>query len=475
MTRPATPIPWEPRPYMERAVEALVERGAMGLFADPGLGKTSCTLAALRILREERIAKTALVVAPLRVCRHVWPSEAAKWADFADTRVEVLHGSKKDAALAREADVYCVNPEGLDWYVDAVAGGARLPDVLVMDESTLFKNKQSGRSKALRSMAPYFRRRYSLTGTPAPNGLVDLFGQVLLLDLGATFGPFVGRFRNEYFDQDVVHNRWVPKPGAEEAIYKKLGPLAFRLDERDHLELPELSEVYVDVDLPPKARKAYDQLEATLVADLESGRVAAMNAAGVTSKLRQLTSGAAYADDGAALPAHGEKYSAVFELLDEMRGQAAIVFYEYVSERDALAARLEREGYAWADMGPKATASQERESQARLDAGDLEVVLAHPKSAARGLNMQRASVEIWTSGTWDLELYLQGIKRVHRSGQVRRCTVFRLVCPGTIDELVWARVDQKDAAQRRLLDALRDHYGLNARRVGRVMRADEVD
>jgi SNF2 family DNA or RNA helicase len=220
--------PWRPKPYHKRAVRFGVERAAAGFFLDPGLGKTSITLAVFDVLRQQKLTRGVLVIAPLRVAYLVWPREVAKWKDFAHLRVSVLHGPKKAAALRRPADVYVINPEGLEWLFGAL--GPRTDtwpfDMLVIDESTKFKNTQTVRFKVLRAQLHRFRRRYILTGTPAPNGLIDLFGQIFVLDLGRALGQYVTHYRNAFFDRTGFGGyTYRPRPGAEAHCPRSSPPL----------------------------------------------------------------------------------------------------------------------------------------------------------------------------------------------------------------------------------------------------------
>ena len=251
--RPLTTL-WKPHNYQKKAVKFLVENGAAALFLDPGLGKTSITLAAISFLIKRGIISKVLLIAPLRVCHSVWPREIEKWKDFSHLRIEILHGPKKDEALKRDADIYIINPEGLDWLlqvqktkstngktkvgVDLRRWKALGFDTLVVDELTKFKNTSTNRFKSLKLVLHTFARRWGLTGSPASNGLMDLFGQCFVLDLGRTFGPYITKFRMQYFDQGYDGFSWTLKEGAEKEIYKRVAPLALRMAAEDYIEMP---------------------------------------------------------------------------------------------------------------------------------------------------------------------------------------------------------------------------------------------
>jgi hypothetical protein len=462
-------VPWQPHAYQRRAVAFLVARGAAGLFLDPGLGKTSITLAAYQALARAGVARRMLVVAPLRPAYEVWPAEAAKWREFAGLRVTVLHGSRKDRLLEEPADVFVVNPEGLGWLTAAVQEKRfKLPDVLVVDESTYFKHTRTLRSKLLRALLPRFRRRYILTGTPAPNGILDLFGQVYLLDLGDALGRFISHFRQAYFFQTGFGGfQWTPLPGAEEKIYARLQPLVLRLDAADYLAIPPLRVVDMTVTLPPRARAVYQRLEREFAVLLASGEVTAVNAAVAAMKLRQVVNGSVYLDaevrrfDGPIAKRrvaviHAAKAEALAELLEELSGQPLLVAYEFDHDLPAIASAAEVPLEDLAVIGGKTTPTRTRELLRAWDAGELRVLAVHPASAAHGLNLQAGGTHLcWYGLTWNLEHYDQLIRRLWRQGQARRVTVHRLVVRDSIDEAVLAALGAKARTQRHLLDALR--------------------
>lgn len=451
-----------------RAVKWLLERGAAGLFLDPGLGKTSITLAALDVLREKGLMRGALVIAPLRPCYLVWPAEVQKWADFAHLKVAILHGPKKEEALRSRADIYVINPEGLRWlFLKIGLGRDNWPfDVLVVDESTKFKHTNTQRFKELREPLRRFRRRYILTGTPAPNGLMDLFGQIYLLDLGNALGQYITHFRTKFFNSGGYGGyEWFLKAGADKEIYDRIAPLVLRMDQKDYLELPPLIEVDHWVDLPAPAMRVYVDLETRFVADLESGKIKAATAGAATTKLRQIANGGIYLDEVVngkrrAEHLHATKTDALIELLEKLSGQPTLVAYEFEHDLARIKNDLKREGFGDVPhLGggvPMRTAMRVAED---WNAGKLPVLLGQPQSIAHGLNLQKTGrAVIWYSLTWDLELYDQFVRRVWRQGQTSRVFVYRILARKTIDEAVLAAIRAKTKTQGALLNALRSYY-----------------
>lgn len=466
-------IPWKPHGYQKKAVRWGVSRAAAGLFLDPGLGKTSIMLAVLKILQREKLVRHALVIAPLRVAYSVWPEEARKWRDFAHLRVAVLHGPRREEAARRPADVYVLNPEGLSWYTARLRAGAfELPDALIVDESTRFKNARALCFRLLKPLLPRFRRRYALTGTPAPNGLIDLFGQLYVIDQGAALGRFISQYRNEYFVAAGFGGyRWVPQTAAEpggkgatERIYERISPVVLRLDADDYLRLPPKIVTDVRVDLPPKARKVYEKLEKELVLQLAEGRVTATNAAVLTSKTRQVASGSIYLDEkegderkrrAGVSEIHAAKLDALVDLVEELSGQPTLIAYDFIHERERLL-RVLPKGTPY--LGGGVSGKRGLEIERAFGRGEVPLLLAHPRSAGHGLNLQAGKAIVFFSLTWDLELYDQSIRRIWRQGQTGRVFVYRLVARDTIDEVIVAAIARKTKTQKELLDLLRQRY-----------------
>jgi SNF2 family DNA or RNA helicase len=454
--------PYTPHAYQKKAIKFLVAHACAGLFLDPGLGKTSIVLAAFKLLKAKGYLRKMLVIAPLRPAYSTWPGEVQKWKDFSDLKVVVLHGPDKDKLLKSDADVYVINPEGLQWlFRSCPPAKSWLWDMLVVDESTRFKHTNTQRFKTIRPFLDYFKRRYILTGSPAPNGLMDLFGQIYLLDLGNALGRFVTHYRMSYFDATGYGGyTWVLRAGAEEQIYKKIQPLVLRMSAADYLDLEPYIPNVVPVELPSDARKVYDQMESTMLAEVENGIVTAANAAAATGKCRQIANGGLYlAPPGGTetkrgtAAIHEAKLDAVEEIIEELQGKPALIAYEFDHDRIRLQERLGDVPY----IGGGVSTTKFKQIETRWNAGLIPVLLAQPQSVAHGLNLQgTGAAVIWHSLTWDLENYEQLIRRVWRQGQRERVVVHHIVAKDTIDEVIMRTVNRKDKTQKALLEALKE-------------------
>lgn len=456
--------PYKPHKYQEKAIQFVVERSEAGLFLDPGLGKTSIMLAALKILRRVDFVKTMLVVAPLRPCYGVWPKEVKKWSDFENLSVGVLHGAQKEKVLREKHQIYVINSEGLQWLSGKLRGESFPFDILVVDESSKFKAVNTQRFKTLKQLLPKFKRRYILTGTPAPNSLMDLFGQVLIMDLGKTFGPYVTKFREEYFHRTGFGGyTWTLKPDGMQAIHDRLAPKVLRMSAEDYLELPELIIEDIVVELPPKVMLMYKQLENELRLDFLEGRVSAVNSAVASMKCRQIANGGIYLDgvaDDAGNRAwkhlHDAKIDAVEDLIEELAGQPALIAYEFKHDLERLLKLL---GKDTPYIGGGVSGAQSDKHVDAWNRGELKALLGHPQSMAHGLNMQqKGRAIIWAALPWSLELYDQFIRRVWRQGQKERVFVYRIIAKGTVDEAIVKALSSKDRSQQALFNALKDYW-----------------
>lgn len=464
------PLPtWEPKPYQERALEMMVKQASVGLLLDPGMGKTSTVLAGFDVLKSAGFMQKLLIIAPLRVCHSVWPNEVRKWQNFAHLRTSLIHGSvdQRLEALRADADIYLINPEGLLWLLNEEYNLLQAHDFdgLCVDESTRFKNTTSKRFKLLRKYLPTFRRRWILSGTPAPNGIIDLFGQMLILEpSGAVLGKYITHFRNTYFIPSGYGGYdWKLQEGAGEKILDKISPFVIRLTAEEHLDMPELrigGQWDVLVDLPPKARKVYDEVQSDFITLLGSGALVASNAAAAGTKCRQIANGAVYFTDQGDygqepditrkdwVAIHTAKLDALESLLEELSGQPALIFYEFDHDRQRIQERLDL---------PCLTGTSAKKGAKLVDAfnrGELRGLLAHPASAGHGLNLQESCQHvIWFGLTWNLENYQQGIDRVYRQGQDGAVTVHRILTRGTLDERVAEVLAHKDVEQSAILAA----------------------
>lgn len=448
---------WKPHDYQKRGIRFLIENACAGLFWDPGMGKTTTMLAAFKLLRSKGWAKRMLVITPLRPAWSVWPGEARKWTEFNGLSVRVLHGVDKSWANVFNSDINVINPEGLPWLLGGING--EWPwDILVVDESTKFKHTNTQRFRVLKPHLEKFKRRYILTGHPAPNGLLDLFGQVFILDLGHALGRFITHYRTTYFNQSGFGGFfWSPKPDAERKIYKRLAPLVLRLEAKDHLELPPLLFNRVEVELPERARKAYREMEALLITELASGKVIAANAAAASGKCRQIANGGLYGADGLERTVHhvhDAKLDATEEIVEELQGTPALIAYEFNHDLERLQKRFPGAPH----IGGGVPVKRFREIEAEWNAGKLPVLLVQPQSAAWGLNLQGTRGHIiMHSETWDLDARDQLIERVWRQGQEAGVTVHDIVAKDTVDEVIMMMLKKKDKVQRNLLDALKEY------------------
>lgn len=489
-----SPTEWKPHAYQRKAVKFLLEHAGAALFLDPGLGKTSISLAAQSILKKEGVSGKTLVIAPLRVCLSVWPNESEKWKNFGHLRVAVLHGKGKEERLwDGDADIYCINPEGLEWlfgvtktrgrdgkvkvHVD-VKRVARLFDELgftdlIVDESTKFKSSASQRFKILKLVLRYFIRRWILTGTPAPNGLLDLFGQIFIVDMGRTLGEYITHYRKKFFDPVGFGGfSYRPKPGAELAIYKALKKLVLRLDAKDYLELPEVIVNPIRFDLPEDARKLYDELEDEMVSEFGENKITALNAASAMSKCAQVANGGLYEQKDPLIAEkrtrgvskwmeiHNYKTDIAVELVDELNGQPVMIAYEFVHDLERL---REAFGKEIPYIGGGVSAASGKAIEQQWNAGRIPVLPVQPASAAHGLNLQGASDAevghlIFYGMTYDYELYEQLIRRIARQGSKhKRVIVHLILARDTVDEAKYFAIRSKEKGQNKLLDALRTY------------------
>lgn len=477
---------WCPHVGQKKAVKYLLEHAVAALLADVGVGKTSIVYAAFKMLKKRGIAKKMLVIAPLRVTQLVWPAEARKWTDFSGLRVEVLHGPDKEAALFRDADVYVINPEGLSWLLDEQKSVTRTGkvtvvcdprefkklgfDTLVIDELTKFKAISTNRSKTLRMVSDTFSRRWGLTGTPVSNGLMDLFGQMLILDGGRSLGRYITHYRRDFFDLGYDGLTWKLKPDAEERIYDRIRPVALRLAASDYIDMPELVENRIEIDLPPVARRIYNELEDDLIAELEDGLTVTASNAGVKSiKIRQVAAGGVYLED---FPLKGNSYSvrrtprpwvwlhdakteALAELVEGLQGSPILVAYEFQHDLERIRGEF---GADVPVIGKGVSDARVKEIEAAWNRGELPVLCGHPQSVGHGLNLQHAGNHIcFYSPIWNLEHRDQFIGRIRRQGS-RHQTIFShtIVARNTIESRILRALDGKASAQNSLLEALRD-------------------
>lgn len=458
--------------YQKKAIKFLLMHGAAALLFDPGMGKTAIVLKAFDSLIKAKTANKMLVIAPLRVMQLVWPDEPGEWEDLKHLRIAVLHGKHKQEALESDADIYVINPEGLPWLLGADKRGqidkrkfkSYNFDTLCIDELTKFKTTSGKRFKMLKQVLPTFSRRWGLTGTPAPNGLMDLFGQMYVLDLGNALGQYITHYRMKYFRAvDPNGWKWVLQPGAAESIYERIKPLALRASAEDHLELPEIVPRKIMVDLPDKVRDMYEALEDDFIAKMGTKEIVAANAAAASTKCRQVCNGAVYIDDDVAsrivgkkrgvLELHEQKIEALQDLADELNGQQLLVAYEFNHDE----ARLRKAFPKATFMSDANTMAKAKKVEQAWNNGEIDILFGHPSSMGHGLNFQKSNAQhvVWFGMTWDLELYDQFIKRIRRQGnKALRVFVHHIMARKTIDEVIYIVQRSKARTQTALLDAL---------------------
>lgn len=419
------------------------------------MGKTVTTLTAVNELIYYRFqAAKALVIAPKKVAEATWQDEVRKWDHLSLLRVSTVLGSaaQRVRALAAPADVYIINRENTAWLVDYYRNSWPF-DMVILDESSSFKDRSTKRWRALKAVRPCIRRMVLLTGTPSPNGLADLWAQVFLLDGGARLGKTLTGFREQYFLPDKRSAAQVftykPRDGAEVSIREKIGDICVSMKAEDYLQLPECVAVNVPVVLDARAQKLYDRMEREMLLEIDGENITAESAAVLTQKLLQLAGGAVYDAEHQAKPVHGCKVEAFLELVEALNGQHALVFYAFVHEKERLLAALKKSGL-------RVRVFQDSRDAEAWNAGQVDLLLAHPASTAYGLNLQQGgSHVIWFGLTWSLELYQQANKRLHRQGQSERVIIHHLAVRGSVDEDVLAALDGKSDTQEALLQSLK--------------------
>ena len=444
-----------PHPYQEFCIQAILDKPAVGLFLDMGLGKTAITLTAVNELRYGRFAvRKCLVIAPKKVAEATWQREAAKWDNLRHLRFATVLGStrKRIQALLSPADIWIINRENVTWLVDYYLNDWPF-DMVVIDESSSFKSHSAKRFKSLASIRPHITRIVELTGTPSPNGLMDLWSQIYLLDGGERLGKYYTHFRDRYFDpgrrgRDVIY-QYDPKDGAADAVLSKISDICISMKASDYLQLPDCIVHDIPVELDAKAKKAYNELEKKMVLSLPDGDIDVASAAALSNKLQQLAHGALYDEDHKVHIVHDCKIEAFLELIEQLHGQHALVFYNFKHDKDRLMEALAKSKLRVREFTGAA-------EEIDWNAGKIDVLLAHPASTAYGLNLQDGGHHIiWFGLNWSLELYQQANKRLHRQGQKEPVIIHQLICTGTRDEDLVEALGDKDASQEKVLESLK--------------------
>lgn len=440
--------PYVPHDYQKRAIRKMLEQACLGLFLHPGLGKTSISLMTHTILQNKKFIKATLVIAPLRAIYNVWPAEVKKWQEMSHLSVGIIHGADKLAVLREKHDIYVINPEAVAWLVDVLLKMKVWPfDMLVVDESTKFKDGRTQRFLALRKILPKFKRRYILTGTPVPNGLLDLFGQIYILDLGHSLGAYITRYRATYFYQTGYGGyTWAPQFDAMERITERIEPLTLTMTREEYLTLPELVQTMVWLDLPKPARKIYKDMETKFLTELANGEViTSPNAAAAGGKCRQILNGALYTSPDKDWEAiHDAKLDALADLLEELSGAPLLVLYEFIHDKERLLKR-----FPFAKIIGGQSMKKDQLVIEQFNRGEIGMVIGHPASMGHALNLQGQCAHVcWFGLTWNFEHYDQAIQRVWRQGnEATHVIVYHLCVRNSLDEVVVKAIYGKDMMQ----------------------------
>jgi SNF2 family DNA or RNA helicase len=447
---------YNPYDYQKYAINYILTNPIAAVFLDMGLGKTSITLTALDdLLFDYFDIHKVLIIAPLRVARNTWSAEIEKWEHLWDLKYSIVVGTEGErlAALNKQADIYIINRENVQWLVEK-SGVPFNFDMLIVDELSSFKSWQSKRFRSIMKVRPKVKRIVGLTGTPSSNGYLDLFAEFRLLDLGQRLGRFIGQYRNAYFKPDKMNGPIVYSykliPGAEQQIYKKISDITISMKSTDYLKMPELVSSNYEVYLDEKEKERYEELKKDLVLQLSDGEITAANAASLSGKLCQMANGAIYTDDGSALEIHDKKLDALEDIVEAANGKPILLIYWFRHDMDRIMKKLNELKVPFEKLDTDASIK-------KWNNGDLPVAILHPMSGGHGLNLQSGgSTIVWFGMTWSLELYQQTIARLWRQGQTANTVVVQhIVAKGTIDERILKALSQKDNSQSALIDAVK--------------------
>lgn len=447
---------YKPHEYQKYAIGFIKKNPIAAILLDMGMGKTSIVLSALNELMYDSFEVTkVLIIAPLRVARNTWSDEIKKWDHLNGIRYSIAVGTAAErlAALQADADIYIINRENVPWLVEE----SGIPfdfDCVVVDELSSFKNWQAKRFKALMKVRPKIRRIVGLTGTPSSNGLMDLFAEFKVLDMGERLGRFISQYRVNYFKPDRVNGPIVYSykllPGAEERIYDKISDITISMKATDYLDMPELISNEYKVYLDEDEREKYVEMKDELVLQLPGGEITAANAAALSGKLSQLANGAIYDDDGSVNAFHERKLDALDDLIESANGKPILMAYWFKHDLARITGRLKKLKVVFEKLDSD-------KSIEKWNAGELQVGLIHPASAGHGLNLQSGgNVIVWFGITWSLELYQQTVARLWRQGQTSgTVAVIHIITAGTVDERILKALEAKDQTQSALIDAVK--------------------
>lgn len=441
---------YQPHNYQKLATKFIEEHPQAAVFLGLGMGKSIITLTAVwNLMFDSFDVRRVLVIAPLRVARNTWPAELAKWDHLRQLRMAVAVGSERErrAALQSGADVVVMNRENVDWLITR-SGIKWQWDMVVIDELSSFKNHRAKRFTALLKVRTHVKRIVGLTGTPAANGLMDLWAEFRLLDLGERLGRYISRYQERWFDPDKRNGMQIfsykPKKGAEAEIYEAISDITLSMKTTDYLTLPPLTVTTQRVEMNTKERKVYDQLANDLVVELDGEVIDASNAAVLAGKLTQMANGAIYTETGDVIGIHEHKLDALEDLIEAANGNPVLVCFWFKHDLERIMERF-----------PNACQLKTSADINDWNAGQIEIGLIHPASAGHGLNLQAGgSILIWYSLTWSLELYQQANARLYRQGQAQPVTITHIACKNSIDEHILNALEAKNTTQSALIDAV---------------------
>jgi SNF2 family DNA or RNA helicase len=445
--------------YQRTAVEHIEENPYCGLFLDMGLGKTVSTLTAILDLLENCVISKVLVVAPKRVTQVTWGNEIKNWEHLKGLRLSVIDGTadQRRAAMMADADIYAVSRDNIVWLIQEY-GGVRLPyDMVVIDELSSFKNHASKRFKAFRKVRKFIPRVVGLTGTPSPNGLIDLWAQMYLIDEGQRLGKSIGRYRDEFFtagqrNGDIVYS-YVPKSPAEETEQKistRISDICLSMTAEDYLKMPDKIMIYDNVEMDEKDYKRYKEFERERILELidSDEPLSAASAAALSNKLQQFANGAVYDSERNVMQVHDQKIEKLKELVEAANGNPVLVAYSFKHDLDKITEALKEY---------KPVKLQTPADIQRWNEGKIQVLITHPASAGHGLNLQKGgNIIIWYGNTWSLELYLQFNARLYRQGQKKPVYIHHIVTKGTVDEKIIRSLGGKKDTQDGLMNCIKE-------------------
>lgn len=439
--------------YQKRAIKRMIKEPELALFLDLGLGKTIVSLVSLKRLITTNRVKRVLIIAPLSVVHNVWVQEARKWSYTRDLRFTILHGPEKAGRIISPAPIHLINYEGLLWWCDIIRRRFKVfpYDTIIFDESSKIKSHKTKRFKQIKGLIKFFKRRYLLTATPAPNSLMDLWSQFYVLDGGTTLGTSFFSYLHYHFYEAYQYN-WSLKEGSKETIHRLVAPKTIRLDNKDYLQLPEISYNKISLSLTPALRKKYDELEREFFLELEEVQIEVFNAGALSMKLRQFIQGGVYDREHNWANIHKIKLEALKDLVDTAAGNPILCAIQFKGELTMI-----RKAFKKAPVIAGGTSIKDAQKYIReWNEGEIPLLLCHPASLSHGVNLQAGGhTMLWYGITWSFEQYAQLNGRLYRQGQNKHVVIHHLVMDNTVDEAVMSALRQKEVTQTSLLDYLK--------------------